>query len=52
MVNYAAELSNAAAGENIFHFLEQVLINKTDLIMTYGQVLESRGRVKGMQTRA
>ena len=51
MLNYAAELSNAAAGENIFKFLEQVLINKTDLIMTYGQVLESRGRVKGMQTR-
>ena len=43
MLNYAAELSDAVAGEKIFKFIEAVLIDKTDIIMTYGQVIEKRG---------
>ena len=43
MLNYAAELSNPEAGEKIFKFIEAVLINKTDIIMSYGQQLRQEG---------
>ena len=46
MLMYAIELSNAEAGEKIFNFIEKVLINKKDIIMTYAQVLENRGEAK------
>ena len=49
MLNYATELSNAAAGEKIFKFIEAVLINKTDIIMSYGQQLRQEGMQQGMQ---
>ena len=49
MLNYAAELSNKVAGEKIFKFIEAVLINKTDIIMTYGQQLRQEGMQQGMQ---
>ena len=52
MLNYAVELSNAAAGEKIFSFIEQVLINKTAIIMTYGQQLRQEGRQEGEQNKA
>ena len=51
MLNYAAELSDAVAGEKIFKFIEAVLINKTDIIMTYAQQLRQEGMQQGMQTR-
>ena len=44
MLTYAAELSNLIVGEKIFHFIEEVLINKQELIMTYAQKIEQRGR--------
>lgn len=44
MLTYAAELSNPLAGKNIFSFIEQVLSNKQDVIMTYGQQLRQEGR--------
>ena len=44
MLHYATELSKAVAGEKIFKFIEAVLINKTDIIMTYTQVLEKRDK--------
>ena len=43
ILTYAAELGNPLAGEKIFHFLEGVLIDKKDLITTYGQQIEQRG---------
>ena len=49
MLNYAAELSRAEVGEKIFQFIEEVLTNKTDVIMTYGEQLVQQGRQEGMQ---
>ena len=49
MLNYAATLSKAKVGEKIFKFIEEVLTNKTDVIMTYGEQLELRGEKRGMQ---
>ena len=51
MLQYAAELSNLAAGEKIFHFIEEVLTDKTEIIMTYGQQLRQQGEQIGKQTR-
>ena len=39
MLQYAAELSNEKAGKKIFNFIEEVLSNKTEIIMSYGQRL-------------
>ena len=44
MLTYAAELSNPLAGKKIFSFIEEVLSNKQDVIMTYGQQLRQEGR--------
>ena len=49
MLNYAAALSKAKVGEKIFEFIEEVLTNKTDVIMTYGQQLELRGEKRGIE---
>ena len=49
MLNYAAELSDAVAGEKIFKFIEAVLTNKTDIIMSYGQQLRQEGMQEGIQ---
>ena len=49
MLTYASELSNLVAGEKIFHFIEEVLIDKKDIIMTYGQQLRQEGMQQGMQ---
>ena len=39
MLTYAAELSNLVAGKNIFSFIEKVLSNKADVIITYEQLM-------------
>jgi predicted transposase YdaD len=44
---FATSLSDKEAGERMFKFIEEVLINKSDIIMTYGQVLKREGRVEG-----
>ena len=49
MLNYAAALRKAEIGEKIFEFIEEVLIDKTDIIMTYGEQLELRGEKRGRQ---
>ena len=49
MLTYASELSNPVAGRKIFHFIETVLSNKTDIIMSYGQQLRQEGIQEGMQ---
>ena len=43
LLTYAIGLSDAAVGERIFVFIEEVLTDKKDIIMTYGQKLEERG---------
>ena len=48
MLTYASKLSNPVVGKRIYHFIEQVLINKNDLIMTYGQQLRNEGLQQGM----
>lgn len=50
MLNYAGELSNLVAGEKIFHFIEEVLIDKEDIIMTYAQKIEQRGKMQVAMT--
>ena len=37
MLQYALKLSNAEAGEKIFHFIKKILVNKKEIIMTYGE---------------
>ena len=49
MLDYATSLSNEAAGARMYHFLEKVLINKEDTIMTYGERLQQQGMQQGMQ---
>ena len=49
MLNYASGLRKAEVGEKIFKFLEEVLRDKTDVIMTYGEQLELKGRKAGLQ---
>ena len=55
LLTYAIGLSDASVGERIFVFIEEVLTDKKDIIMTYGQKLEERGMQrgieKGMQSR-
>ncbi len=59
MLTYASKLSNPVVGKRIYHFIEQVLTNKNDLIMTYGQQLRNegvqlgieQGMTQGMQAR-
>ena len=48
MLTYAAELSNPLVGKKIFSFIEEVLSNKQDVIMTYGQQLRQEGRQKAV----
>jgi predicted transposase/invertase (TIGR01784 family) len=49
MLNYAVTLTKVEAGERIFNFVDEVLINKTDIIMTYGQVLRNEGMERGIE---
>ena len=51
MLTYAVSLSKAEAGEKIFKFIEEILTDKTDVIMTYGEQLALKGRQEGRQTR-
>ena len=55
ILTYVASLE-AAAGERIYKFLEEVLTDKQNILMTYGEKLElkgeARGRQEGMQTRS
>ena len=44
MLTYAGSLSKAEAGERIFKFIEEIFTDKTDIIMTYGEQLELKGR--------
>ena len=52
MLTYAAELSNPLAGKKILSFIEEVLSNKQDVIMTYGQQLRQAGRQEERLTLA
>ena len=49
MLDYATSLNNEEAGRKIYHFIETVLTNKEDTIMTYGERLQQRGMQQGMQ---
>ena len=51
ILTYVASLE-AAVGEKIYKFLEEVLTDKQNSIMTYGEKLEQRGRQEGMQTKS
>jgi predicted transposase/invertase (TIGR01784 family) len=49
MLTYATSLRNLKIGEKIYNFIEQVLNDKQDIIMTYGQKLMKEGRKEGEQ---
>ncbi|XWN35406.1 MAG: Rpn family recombination-promoting nuclease/putative transposase [Roseivirga sp.] len=49
MLTYAVSLSRPEAGKKMFDFISEVLIDKKDMIMTYGQQLRQEGMQKGMQ---
>ena len=43
MLTYAVSLSRPEAGKKMFDFISEVLIDKKDMIMTYGQQLRQEG---------
>ena len=47
MLHYAATLSDRLVGEKMFAFIKEILTEKKDVIMTYGQALENRGKRVG-----
>ena len=49
MLTYATTLTNPSVGEKVFYFIEQVLTDKKDIIMTYGQKLQDLGKQQGVQ---
>ncbi len=49
MLTYATTLTNPSVGEKVFYFIEQVLTDKKDIIMTYGQKLRNEGMQLGKQ---
>ena len=49
MLTYGTGLSNKEVGKKIFNFIEKVLTDKKDLIMTYAQQLRQEGMQQGMQ---
>ncbi len=48
MLNYATSLANPSVGEKVFYFIEQVLSDQKELIMTYGQKLQDLGKQQGI----
>ena len=48
MLTYVASLE-AAVGEKIYKFLEEIFTDKQNAIMTYGEQLRQEGMQKGMQ---
>ncbi len=48
MLTYATTLTNPSVGEKVFYFIEQVLTDKKDIIMTYGQKLRNEGMEEGI----
>ncbi len=48
MLTYATTLTNPSVGEKVFYFIEQVLTDKKDIIMTYGQKLQDLGKQQGI----
>jgi len=49
MLTYATSLKDLEIGEKIYTFIEQVLADKKDIIMTYGQKLRKEGKVEGLK---
>ena len=48
ILTYVASLE-AAVGEKIYKFLEEVLTDKQNILMTYGEKLELKGEARGRQ---
>ena len=49
MLDYAQSLLESEVGKRIFEFVSEVLTDKKEAIMTYGQVLEKKGEKRGIQ---
>jgi predicted transposase YdaD len=51
MLTYAIAISlrDLEIGEKIYSFIEYVLADKKDMIMTYGQKLQQEGRMQGLE---
>ena len=49
MLAYAVSLRCKEVGKQMFDFISDVLIDKRDIIMTYGQQLRQEGRREGRQ---
>ena len=49
ILTYAVSLSRPEAGKKMFDFISEVLIDKKDIIMTYGQQLQQEGMQQGIQ---
>jgi predicted transposase/invertase (TIGR01784 family) len=47
MLTYATSLKDFEIGEKIYTFIEQVLADKRDIAMTYGQKLRKEGKIEG-----